>query len=197
MGQESSRVCVLHRRYSVLIAMTLRRFGRFPTVAPVCRASFVSFTITVPQPCHWREEPALASLASLYVHVMLRRLVPSLATEMHLAVRLLHVHPNGARDLNAKSAIPGRHGQPSSGCDLKLCSPAREMRHERSTDAVREAKIVFKTGLDCRAFAARVFLGLTSLLPHMGTDTLDLLSSSLALVSEVSATAKEFIERRA
>lgn len=46
-------------------------------------------------------------------------------------------------------------------------------------------KCLFQTGLDCRAFAARVFLGLKPLLPHMGADILDLLAQSPALVSEV------------
>lgn len=47
------------------------------------------------------------------------------------------------------------------------------------------ANILFQTGLDCRSFAARVIVGLKSLLRHIGADTLDLLAGSLALASEV------------
>lgn len=49
-----------------------------------------------------------------------------------------------------------------------------------------EAYSIFKNGLDCRSFAACVLLGLKSLLPHLGTDTLDLLAGSLAVASKVN-----------
>jgi len=59
---------------------------------------------------------------------------------------------------------------------------------ETSLDEIDKpnAKVVFRTGLDCRSFAANVLLGLKCLLPHIGTDTLDLLAGSLALASQVN-----------
>lgn len=129
---------------------------------------------------------------------MVRRLVPSLATEMHLTVRLLHVHSNVVR-----ASLPGMlasdcHREQFSTMSSVALNPAvagmgekcagGESRLEACTEDPFEAKTVFKTGLDCRSFAASVLLGLKSLLPHIGTDALDLLAGSLALASEVSCS---------
>lgn len=136
--------------------------------------------------------PALAILASLYVHIMIRRLAPSLATEMHLTVRLLHVPPNVARGSRPRSLVSeDHHGLPPwrniaptppvVDTDLQQTESAGD---NRQGGDLRE-KILFQTGLDCRSFAARVLVGLKSLLRHIGADTLDLLAGSLALASEV------------
>lgn len=144
----------------------------------------------------WRQgqEPPLAIMASLYVHIMIRRFVPSLATEMHLTVRLLHVHPDVAR---GSSSTTIHSSSPALGQNLLQHSSSRSIPPSPAVDVgqgegdgctrVRppQANIIFKNGLDCRSFAACVLLGLKSLLPHLGTDTLDLLAGSLAVASEV------------
>lgn len=128
----------------------------------------------------------LAGLASLYAHTLLRRLVPNLATEMHLTVRLLHVHPSATRENGIESLKPEYlHGHPPLASEHAHTSGVEDSVGGVSADGLVEEKGVFKTGLDCRAFAARVMLGLESLLPHVGTDTLDLLMSSTTLSSEV------------
>lgn len=134
-------------------------------------------------------------MASLYVHIMIRRFVPSLATEMHLTVRLLHVHPDVAR---GSSSTTIQSSSPTLGQDHQLQppssrsippSPAVDMGQGVGDGCARvqppEANVIFKNGLDCRSFAACVLLGLRSLLPHLGIDTLDLLAGSLAVASEV------------
>lgn len=142
------------------------------------------------------QEPPLAIMASLYVHIMIRRFVPSLATEMHLTIRLLHVHPDVARGsssttVHSRSPALGQHHQrqPSSSRSIPP-SPAVDMGQGEgdgcACEQPPEAKTIFKNGLDCRSFAACVLLGLKSLLPHLGTDTLDLLAGSLAVATEVS-----------
>lgn len=134
-------------------------------------------------------------MASLYVHIMIRRFVPNLATEMHLTVRLLHVHPDVARGsssttIQSSSPTLGQDHQlqPSSSRSIPP-SPAVDMGQGEGDGCARvqppEANVIFKNGLDCRSFAACVLLGLRSLLPHLGTDTLDLLAGSLAVASEV------------
>lgn len=138
------------------------------------------------QECGQGDERRLGALASLYVHIMSRRFVPSLATELHLTIRLLHVHSEVVRsgthrvlkleqdcleDLSTRiSASAG--SSPTAATRLKM-------------DDTPELKIVFRTALDCRQFAANVLLGLKSLLPHIGADTLDLLAGSLVLASQV------------
>ncbi len=141
-----------------------------------------------PQEHRQRREQRLAILASLYVHVMTRRFVPSLATEMHLTIRLLHVHSEVARSSSDATLTLGH----DSGEDS--CPPSRSVEirpllaTETSVDEIDkpQAKVVFRTGLDCRSFAANVLLGLKCLLPYIGTDTLDLLAGSLALASQVT-----------
>lgn len=131
---------------------------------------------------------------------MIRRLVPSLATELHLTVRLLHVHSSVERSNRTRSLTPGPHReqQPSSNRDIPLGEAVAGTNIKQtghSQDDGRkgdqsEANIVFETGMDCRSFAARVLLGLRSLLPHVGADTLDLLAGSLAVASEVKLGAQ-------
>lgn len=124
---------------------------------------------------------------------MVRRFVPSLATEMHLTIRLLHVHSEVERSRSDR-VLPleqDRQEDPSSSRRIAISPTAAETHlKERAesqgvVDDKPEKKIVFSTGLDCRSFAASVLLGLKSLLPHIGTDTLDLLAESLALASQV------------
>eukprot|EP00903_Cladosiphon_okamuranus_P015729 g14518.t1 len=71
----------------------------------------------------------------------------------------------------------------SSRMDASVSSsPTAETRLK--IDDTPELKTVFKTGVDCRQFAAKVLLGLKSLLPHIGADTLDLLAGSIVLASQ-------------
>ncbi|CAN0383711.1 unnamed protein product [Ectocarpus sp. 12 AP-2014] len=136
-------------------------------------------------------EQPLAILASLYVHIMIRRFVPSLATEMHLTIRLLHVHSEVTRsggDRTLKLEQDRREDHVPSGSSAISSKEIRDDQH--GTSHKPGMKIVFKTGLDCRLFAAGVLLGLKSLLPHIGTDTIDLLAGSLALASQ----SEELIE---
>lgn len=117
---------------------------------------------------------------------MLRRLVPSLATEIHLAIRLLHVHPSVARDVRSSNQEPRSPcGQASPGLGKMAGDCAADVQGGVDSEFTGSAARLFSTGLDCRAFAARVFLGLKSLLPHLGPDTLDLLAGSSGLKSEV------------
>lgn len=136
----------------------------------------------------------LVILASLYVHIMIRRFVPSLATEMHLTIRLLHVHSEVERSTidRVLTSEQGRHEDPSSSRHMAVtCTAVAETRLKEREDSqggmgdTFVKNIVFSTGVDCRSFAASVLLGLKSLLPHIGTDTLDLLAESLALASQV------------
>lgn len=134
-------------------------------------------------------EHSLAILASLYVHIMIRRFVPSLATEMHLTIRLLHVHSEvtrsgGDRTLKWEQDRWNDHS-PSGSSAIS----SKEIGGQHGTSGKPGIKIIFKTGLDCRLFAAGVLLGLKSLLPHIGTDTIDLLAGSLALASQVHVTS--------
>lgn len=152
------------------------------TVASLCRYS------AAPQEHRRRREQPLATLASLYVHIMIRRYVPSLATEMHLTIRLLHVHSDVARsssDATLALAQDCREGPFPSGRSVEICPLATETKSVDEIDKP-QAKVVFSTGVDCRSFAANVLLGLKCLLPHIGTDTLDLLAESLALASQVN-----------
>lgn len=150
----------------------------------------IAATNLLVQKFKWREEPAIAILASVYVHAVLRRLVPNLATELHLTIRLLHVHPNASRVVGATHGEAQRaNGQLSSLHGHAHLSDTKDNR-EVFSHGICGTKNVFETGLDCRAFAARVLLGLKSLLPHMGTDTLDLLASTLNLASEVRNEAQ-------
>lgn len=139
------------------------------------------------QECPRGDERRLAVLASLYVHIMIRRFVPSLATELHLTIRLLHVHSEVA--LSGTGAVmkseQDRLGDPSSS-RMNAGSPPTAESRLKEKDGTPELKIVFRTGLDCRSFAASVLLGLKSLLPHIGADTLDLFAGSLALASQVN-----------
>lgn len=154
-----------------------------------------SLILVTQQKGRQRQEPPLAIMASLYVHIMIRRFVPSLATEMHLTVRLLHVHPDVARGSssttidNSSPALGQGHQLQSSSSRSIPPSPVVDMGQKERDGCARvqslEANTIFKNGLDCRSFAARVLLGLKSLLPHLGTDTLDLLAGSLAVASEV------------
>eukprot|EP00903_Cladosiphon_okamuranus_P015730 g14518.t2 len=135
--------------------------------------------------CRQGDERRLNVLASLYVHIMIRRFVPSLATELHLTIRLLHVHSAVARsrtDSMLKLEHDGLEDR-SSRMDASVSSsPTAETRLK--IDDTPELKTVFKTGVDCRQFAAKVLLGLKSLLPHIGADTLDLLAGSIVLASQ-------------
>lgn len=119
---------------------------------------------------------------------MIRRFAPSLATELHLTIRLLHVHPevvrSGIPTDRASMSGQDRPEGPSSSCISTSSLPTAETRLKEMDDTP-ELKIVFRTGLDCRQFAANVLLGLKSLLPHVGADTLDLLAGSLVLASQV------------
>lgn len=123
---------------------------------------------------------------------MIRRFVPSLATEMHLTIRLLHVHSEVVRsDGGRTSTLEHDHQDtlPSSRSlvahlPVDMMAKAREDSVDIAGDQPAK-KVVFRTGLDCRYFAARVLRGLKSLLPHLGTDMLDLLAGSLALASQV------------
>ncbi|CAN0104280.1 unnamed protein product [Scytosiphon promiscuus] len=137
------------------------------------------------------DEQSLRILASLYVHIMIRRFVPSLATEMHLTIRLLHVHSDVARRGGGRTATLEHDRQES-------LAPSRTLAVDSPVDRTAKVgeeslgiagdepgkNVVFKTGLDCRFFAAHVLRGLKSLLPHLGTDMLDLLAGSLALASQ-------------
>lgn len=147
----------------------------------------------VPMPhqrIRWVEAPALARLASLYVHVILRRLVPNLATEIHLAVRLLHVHPNTTRSFSTElSSSVQACEQVSPIQGSRTHPPMADGQNNTSTNGISSIRSVFTSGLDCRAFAAHVFLGLESLLPHVGVDTLETLARTSALDSEVSTSA--------
>ena len=136
-------------------------------------------------------ERRLAVLASLYVHIMIRRFVPSLATELHLTIRLLHVHSEVVR-----SGIPTdreavkfeqdcREDEERSSIRISARSPAMAETRLKEMDDTPESKIIFRTGLDCQQFAANVLLGLKSLLPHVGAATLSLLAGSLVLASQV------------
>lgn len=124
---------------------------------------------------------------------MIRRLAPSLATELHLTVRLLHVPPNFARSSRPRGSVseshhglsPRRSIAPTSSA-VDTDSQQRQGQGDNRQEGDLRAKCLFQTGLDCRSFAARVLVGLNSLLPHIGADTLDLLAGSLALASEVS-----------
>lgn len=125
---------------------------------------------------------------------MIQRFVPSLATEMHLTIRLLHVHSEVERSSNDRilTSEQGRQQDPPSSRRMAVTPTAvAETRLKERGDSqggmgdTPVKKIVFSTGLDCRSFAASVLLGLKSLLPHIGTDTLDLLAESLALASQV------------
>lgn len=142
----------------------------------------------------------VAILASLYVHVMIRRFVPSLATEMHLTIRLLHVHSEVERSNDRvlmseqecqEDPSSSRHiaGSPTAASEIRL---KERKESQGGMNDKPEKKIVFNTGLDCRSFAASVLLGLKSLLPHIGKDTLDLLAESLALASQVKISATYF-----
>ncbi|CAM9114119.1 unnamed protein product, partial [Ectocarpus fasciculatus] len=136
-------------------------------------------------------EHSLAILASLYVHIMIRRFAPSLATEMHLTIRLLHVHSEVTRsggDGTLKLEQDRREDHSPSGSSAMSSKKTRDGQH--GTSDKPGIKIIFKTGLDCRLFAAGVLLGLKSLLPHIGADTIDLLAGSLALASQ----SEELIE---
>ncbi|CAM9099606.1 unnamed protein product [Ectocarpus sp. 6 AP-2014] len=122
---------------------------------------------------------------------MIRRFVPSLATEMHLTIRLLHVHSEVTRsggDRTLKFKQDRREDHSPSGSSAIASKEIRDGQH--GTSDKPGMKIIFKTGLDCRLFAAGVLLGLKSLLPHIGTDTIDLLAGSLALASQ----SEELIE---
>ena len=134
------------------------------------------------------DERRLAVLASLYVHIMIRRFVPSLATELHLTIRLLHVHSEvvrgGIPTDRALKSEQERLEDPSSS-HISAGSPPTAETRLKEMDDTPELKVVFRTGLDCRQFAANVLLGLKSLLPHVGADTLDLLAGSLVLASQV------------
>lgn len=117
---------------------------------------------------------------------MIRRYVPNLATELHLTIRLLHVHSEVARSgtdrvLKLEQDLVE---DPASSLINASGPPTAETRLQEMHDSP-ELKIVFRTGLDCRSFAANVLLGLKSLLPHIGMDTVDLLAGSLALASQV------------
>lgn len=133
---------------------------------------------------------------------MIRRFVPSLSTEMHLTIRLLHVHSEVELSRNDRVSRSERDRQedPSSSRHIANSpTAAAETRlKEREecqggVDDKPEEHIVFNTGLDCRSFAASVLLGLKSLLPHIGMDTLDLLAESLALASQVKIGAIYFV----
>lgn len=156
---------------------------------------FPSWILTAQQNGHHKTELTLPILASLYVHFMIRRLVPSLTTEIHLTVRLLHVHYDVIRGSSISSDhhhhhfLPGHCIAPSptmAGIDYKKKG---DDRSDGCTDSCineqPKTRVVFKTGRDCRLFAASVLLGLKPLLPHIGTEALDLLAGSLALASEV------------
>lgn len=120
---------------------------------------------------------------------MLRRFVPSLATEMHLTIRLLHVHSDVARSCGGKTSTLEHDRQESPpSSSLTVDSIVDRVARKESLDnsgGKSETKVVFRTGMDCRSFAVQVLRGLKSLLPHLGTDTLDLLAGSLALASQV------------
>lgn len=126
---------------------------------------------------------------------MIRRFVPSLATELHLTIRLLHVHSEVLRSgtgtdrvLKSKSEQDRLEDPSSSRISISANSPSTIPTAEtrlKEADDTPELKIVFRTGLDCRQFAANVLLGLKSLLPHIGADTLDLLAGSFILASQV------------
>lgn len=140
----------------------------------------------------------LAILASLYVHIMIRRLVPSLATELHLTVRLLHVHSGIACGSRPRSMKSEHHRAQLSTSRRIALSPAvteadvQQKGNDQGDSCMHdqpEEKNIFKTGLDCRWFAASVLLGLKSLLPHIGTETLELLSGSLAHACDVKVSA--------
>ena len=120
---------------------------------------------------------------------MIRRFVPSLATELHLTIRLLHVHSEVVRGRGiptdrALKSEQERLEDPSSS-HISAGSPPTAETRLKEMDDTPELKVVFRTGLDCRQFAANVLLGLKSLLPHVGADTLDLLAGSLVLASQV------------
>lgn len=119
---------------------------------------------------------------------MIRRFVPSLATELHLTIRLLHVHSEVVRSTTDRvlKSEQDRLEDPSSNHVIASCLPVTRLQE---VDDAPELKIVFRTGLDCREFAANVLLGLKSLLPHIGADTLDLLAGSLALASQVMSVS--------
>lgn len=106
---------------------------------------------------------------------------------MHLTVRLLHVHPSATRESSMQNLEPERlHGKPPSTPAHAHCSDIDASREEvAAAGGLSGARGVFKTGLDCRTFAARVIVGLEPLLPHVGMDTLELLTGSMALASEV------------
>lgn len=141
-----------------------------------------------------KEERILVTLVSLYVHIMIRRLVPNLATEMHLTVRLLHVHSDVTRG-DPTNLVGAKQGPEPMSENLgkvptHTAPESRSMRpgnyqDERRASTTRNGEAVFKTGSDCRFFAANVLLGLEVLLPHIGKDILDVLAGSSALASEV------------
>lgn len=117
---------------------------------------------------------------------MIRRFVPSLATELHLTIRLLHVHSEIVR-CGADRVFKleqDRPEHPPSRISARARSPLTAETRLKMDDTPG-LKIVFRTGVDCRQFAANVLLGLKSLLPHIGADTLDLLARSLVLASQV------------
>lgn len=123
---------------------------------------------------------------------MIRRYVPSLATELHLTIRLLHVHSEVARssaDRVLKSEQDRLEDPSPSRNSVGVSSPPTVETRLKEMNDTPELKIIFRTGLDCRSFAAQVLLGLKSLLPHIGKDTLNLLAGSLALASQVKNIA--------
>ena len=154
----------------------------------------------MPQIESGKEDPGLVALASTYVYMMMRRLVPSLATEIHLTVRLLHVRPDVTRGdvhkhlghlkhlvaergtVDDKSLIRGKTDEGVK----EIKANGKSDKDDQDGDLGETINTLFKTGMDCRSFAARVLLGLKSLLPHVGADMLDLLEGSLAYASQVT-----------
>eukprot|EP00752_Nemacystus_decipiens_P010018 g8932.t1 len=137
----------------------------------------------------WGNERRLAVLASLYVHIMIRRFVPSLATELHLTIRLLHVHSEVVRSGIPTGEAPKSEQDRLAEDDplssrINASGPRTAENRLKEMGDTPELKIVFRTGLECRKFAADVLLGLKSLLPHLGADILDLLAGSLVLASQ-------------
>lgn len=153
----------------------------------VSASFYILFHCTAPQIASWKENPALDALASTYVHMMIRRFTPSLATEIHLTARLLHVrvdatHGNLSKHLmEERSAVLGR-----SAVGTKSLEQVNGDGYAKN-DKNSSTAVLFKTGMDCRSFATRVLLGLKSLLPHVGADMLDLLEGSLASAFEVQS----------
>ena len=110
---------------------------------------------------------ACSSLTTLlYTHACTVQIAPNTATELHLTLRLLNA------PCPAASTVFPTASSHSSALPL------------------------FRSGLDCRRFAALTLSAITPLLAHCGDALLTLLGDSPALQEENSDLARSFLQLR-